>query len=158
MGDVFGEPGNGYGLMWSMGNGMILDDEIEDAFDNFVFCLLPVIRPNQPDGWRFVLLDESVRNEQVTDNLPTTWNDLDGKELRFRNERRPQRRFLYFHYCIAMIKMFSRQIKGWENAREKTRTGKMWATPGPYLRTSMLKKLALRIEDVEGTYVIGYVT
>jgi hypothetical protein len=48
-----------------------------------------------------------------------------------------------------MVKMIPQQIEGWENARDKTKTRKMWATPRPYLRASMLKKLGLHIGDVE---------
>ena len=60
------------------------------------------------------------------------------------------RAFHTVHYpTMAIIKTVTYKLDGWETARDRTKTGKMWATPGQYLRASMVKRLALSIGDVE---------
>jgi hypothetical protein len=80
-------------------------------------------------------------------NGAQTWDYYDGKELEFLNDQRPSRRFLYFHYFCCVYRAMQERTKGWQKARDKSGTRKLWATPGPYLRTSMLRKLAEVIGD-----------
>lgn len=69
MGDLFGEPGNGVALMWSLGNGLVMHKNIEKAFDRYEFALLPVEKENEPRGWKFVLVNEALRHKEIMDNL-----------------------------------------------------------------------------------------
>jgi hypothetical protein len=144
MGDLFGEEDRGHELMWSMGNGIMIHGEFEEAYDKHKFCLLPIEKPGQPDGWKLVLIDEEIRFDNVFEH---TWDYYDGRELEFLNDQRPSRRFLYFHYFICIYRAMQQRTKGWQKARDKSGTRKLWATPGPYLRMSMLKKLAEVIGD-----------
>ena len=145
MGDLFGEEQRGHKLMWSMGNGMIMHKHFEKAFDEFIFCLVPIEKPGEPDGWKIILIDEGKRHEKV--NAINTWDFYDGTELQFLNKQRPSHRFLYFHYFFCIYKSLQERTPGWQIAREKSGTKKIWATPGPYLRVSMLQKLATVIGD-----------
>jgi hypothetical protein len=145
MGDLFGEEDRGHELMWSMGNGMMMHQDFEEAYDEHKFCLLPIEKPGQPDGWKLVLIDEEIRFKDV--NTVLTWDYYDGRELVFLNDQRPSRRFLYFHYFFCIYRAMQERTKGWQEARDKSGTRKLWATPGPYLRMSMLKKLAKVIGD-----------
>jgi hypothetical protein len=145
MGDLFREEGRGHELMWSMGNGMMMHQDFEEGFDEHTFCLLPIEKPGKPDGWKLVLMDEGKRFKKV--NALQTWDFYDGRELEFLNDQRPSHRFLYFHYFFCIYRAMQERTKGWQNARDKSRTQKLWATPGPYLRVSMLKKLVEVIGD-----------
>jgi HNH endonuclease len=145
MGDLFEEENRGHELMWSMGNGMMMHRDFEEAYDEHIFCLLPIEKPGQPDGWKLVLINEEKRFQKITGK--EVWDDYDGKELEFLNDQRPSRRFLYFHYFFCIYRAMQERTKGWRTARDKTKTRKLWATPGPYLRVSMLKKLVEVIGD-----------
>lgn len=145
MGDLFGEETRGHELMWSMGNGLIMHRSLEEAYDEHAFCLVPIEKPGQPDGWKFVFIDEERRHDGL--NLIQTWDYVDGTELEFRNDQRPSRRFLYFHYVFCIYRAMQERTKGWQKVRERSGNRQLWATPGPYLRTSMLKKLAEVIGD-----------
>jgi hypothetical protein len=145
MGDLFGEEGRGHELMWSMGNGIMMHQDFEEAYDEHTFCLLPIEKPGQPDGWKLVLIDEEKRYQKV--NGLQVWDFYDGRELEFRNDQRPSRRFLYFHYFLCIYRAMQERKKGWQKSRDKSVTRTLWATPGPYLRVSMLRKLAEVIDD-----------
>jgi hypothetical protein len=128
MGELFG--GNGYELMWSMGNGLPMDSNLEDAFNNYQFCLLPREVAGKPDEWQVVLMDESIRHEFACPG--NTWDSYDGTFLEFPDgsDTRPQKRFLYFHYYMCIIKAYKELTPGWKEVREKTRMGRLWSTPG----------------------------
>jgi hypothetical protein len=141
MGDLFGEEDRGHELM---GNRMMMHRDFEEEYDEHTFCLLPIEKPGQPDGWKLVLIDEQKRFQKA--NAAQTW-DYDGKELEFLNDQRPSRRFLYFHYILCIYRAMQERTKGWQTARDESKTRKLWATPGPYLRMSILRKLAEVIGD-----------
>ena len=69
------------------------------------------------------------------------WGELDGKRVSFRGKARPQARYLYYHYCVTMLR------RSWNNGDQKAgvlndELGKpFWATPGPYLRKRILTAL-----------------
>ncbi|KAI9764138.1 MAG: hypothetical protein M1840_008698 [Geoglossum simile] len=75
--------------------------------------------------------------------------DLDGTELEFKNENRPAHRFRYYHFVSTLLRYVRYEKPGWAEKRVNLPTGKIWATPGPYLRKSMLKALANVIGDCE---------
>jgi hypothetical protein len=75
--------------------------------------------------------------------------DLDGTELEFKNENRPAHHFLYYHFVSTLLRYVRYEKPGWAEKRVNLPTGKIWATPGPYLRRSMLKALADVIGDCE---------
>jgi hypothetical protein len=71
--------------------------------------------------------------------------DIDGRALEFLTPNRPARRYLYLRYVIAFLhqqKLGNVELLGCVEAR-----GYIWATPGPYLRKSMLLTLAGRTSD-----------
>ena len=43
-----------------------MDSSFEDAFDESIFCLLPVPREDgMPDDWKLVLVNEACRHENI---------------------------------------------------------------------------------------------
>lgn len=66
--------------------------------------------------------------------------------LKFIHPDRPARRYLYLRYVITFLHQQKLGNVGWLD-RVKTR-GYLWATPGPYLRKSMLLTLARRFSDL----------
>ena len=77
------------------------------------------------------------------------YGDLDGTELESKNNNRPAHRFLYYHFASTLLRYMRYGKPGWAEKRVILPTGKIWATPGPYLRKSMLKAIANVIRDCE---------
>ncbi|PMD22236.1 hypothetical protein NA56DRAFT_658159 [Hyaloscypha hepaticicola] len=70
---------------------------------------------------------------------------MDGKALEFLTTNRPARRYLYLRYVITFLrqqKLGNTKLLDRIEAKSYIR-----ATPGPYLRKSMLISLARRISD-----------
>lgn len=97
--------------------------------------------------WRCVVINKSKGPEEVTDN--TRFRDIDGKELMFLNSNRPARRYLYLRYVITCIhqKRIGNSDMLEQALRRTDVRGYIWATPGPYLRKSMLISLAREVSD-----------
>lgn len=82
-------------------------------------------------------------------NGETRWRDINGRALTFLTPNRPARRYLYLRYAITCI--YQKRIGNVEwldQALLKNEArGYIWATPGPYLRRSMLITLARKVSD-----------
>ena len=89
-GYLFGEPDDGSSLIWSFRNGMVMSRTLKTQFDKGDFVLVPVkLRDpgTEPSEWRFVLMNETLRKYEVGET-PTTYNDLDGRTLEWKNGNR----------------------------------------------------------------------
>ncbi|KAF8856380.1 hypothetical protein BDZ45DRAFT_791166 [Acephala macrosclerotiorum] len=144
MGELFDD--EGYKLMWSMGNGLPMERTFEEAFDDYEFCLLPREVTGKLDEWQLVLMNESLREEFIY--AGNKWDEYDGTFLQFWEgcDARQQKR-LYFHYWMCLIKAQRELTPGWQNLRKKTKMGRLWLTPGAYLRKAIVKKLGAFIGD-----------
>ena len=92
----------------------------------------------------------------VVPDLELRWRDLHNRRLAFRSEFRPAARYLYFHYCILVIRA------AWQLNQEYKAGGivmkelgkPVWATPGRYIPENMLaafvEELGHEYEDLEG--------
>lgn len=159
-GYVFGDEDEGYGMIWSMRNGIIMAKQLEKAFDKGTFIIIPIqTAMEKPQRYKMVLMDER-RRDQVVINLggskvtAVKWSDLDNVELQFLNDKRPARRYLYYYYVTTILRYVRFEKDGWAEKRLTVPNGNLWATPGPYLRRSMLKVLAKIIGDCEPSSVL----
>lgn len=128
--------------------GITLLGKIEAALDsgNIVFV------PDKPAigediVWRCVLLNQDNAPHEYM--KPGKWGELDGKELVFLTPNRPARRYLYLRYVITILH-WKREGKMDCIEQVLNRTsirGYLWATPGRYLRESMLTMLARKVSD-----------
>ena len=132
-GHLFGESNIGFDLIWSIRNGIIMTDALEKHFGKGDFVLVPV-EPADPEtepfGWRFILMNEKLRNHPVGDSS-TKYDDLDGRELEWKNDNRPARRFLYYHFVTTLLRYARYETPGWAEKRITLSKGKLWATQGP---------------------------
>lgn len=147
-------------MIWSLQNGLIMTKQLEKAFDRGTFIIVPMeTASDTAQRYKLVLMDGRRRNEHVislagTEGKAIRWNDLDGTELQFRISKRPARRYLYYHYITTVLRYIRFEKHGWAEKRPTVPDGTLWATPGPYLRRSMLKVLAESIGDCEPSTVL----
>lgn len=66
---------------------------------------------------------------------PLTWKQLDGRKPLFRSQHRPAARYLYFHYCVQVLRRAwkagagQRAVFGLYDEHGKP----YWDTPGRYM-------------------------
>lgn len=91
-----------------------------------------------------VLHDES-REEEVpylvnSQNERIHLRDLNGRQLKWQNDNRPDAISFYIRYLFTRVFCRKVQAIGWENNMNKTPSGKAWAEIGP-LRRRMLSAI-----------------
>jgi hypothetical protein len=94
-------------------------------------------------------MNESLRDEFIY--AGKKWEEYDGTFLEFPkdSDARPQKRFLYFHYWMCLIKAYRELTAGWQNVRDKTKIGRLWSTPGKRhsFRSIAYFKTILQLQD-----------
>lgn len=145
--------------LFSARNGLLLAQHIEKVFDNGKMAIVPYISESTSfclDNIKSWIISKQ-REYQVKildpewDRLdsriysfnPLTFRDLDGCKLHFLSSFRPAARYLYFHYCIQVLRLAwqHNEAKSPRNAADalKDENGKpYWGTPGRYLPKNML--------------------
>lgn len=127
-------------------NCLILHPFAKRAFDAGNFVVVPVDSTEKPiRRWKVRLVNSAARSMDIgTHKL----FELDDKELEFKTSFRPAARFFYYHFVLTLLRNRRYRQPGWETSWEELRTKQPWATPGPYLRKSMLLALARQADDV----------
>ncbi len=133
-------------------NGMIISTYVEDKFDRGFMAIVPRLpdhptvaqmslwNNSKPKQYKICILnfaDADIDNF-IGSTSDQTWRDLHDSPVKFKNDFRPRARYLYFHYCMQIL----RRAWGADNKsgqRIKNEFGKgYWGTIGPYLPKSML--------------------
>ena len=104
---IFG-PGIGHRMCFA-DNCFLISLPIEHAFDVGNLVFVPVDAHERPIlRCKAVLLDSGSANTPVTiqpgAGARVTLGDLDGQELRFRNNERPAARFLFYHFPSTVLR------------------------------------------------------
>jgi hypothetical protein len=134
-------------------NGMIVSDLVENIFDEGFMTIVPRLSDNptlgqialwnnsEPKEYKIRIIDPTNRNAQnFIGQLNTKWEDLDGTNVEFRSSFRPRARYLYFHYCIQVLRRAWRASDQHAAQQLQKEFGKgYWGTVGPYLPESMLR-------------------
>ncbi|QKX56247.1 uncharacterized protein TRUGW13939_03348 [Talaromyces rugulosus] len=144
--------------MFSSKNGIIIHKSIEEQFDKGVFVIVPDI----PDEFSMeqvrVWVTGEVRNYKIRiidstfhkldhgviePDSSMTWRSLDNRKLVFKSNARPAARYLYFHYCLQILRRAWKAAPGEKQALTLyDQFGcRVWATPGKYIGRKMLKAL-----------------
>lgn len=123
------------------GNSLLLSDTVKGWFDKYFILIVPADSAEVPiTRWRIDVLSKDIHNTLVT--VGVRGKDLDGRELKFLNDKRPVSRFMYFHFIMALIRIKDIQRRGWEQIWARYYQQRPFATPGPYMRRSMLLALS----------------
>ena len=133
---------------YSVRNGLLLNKEIEEMFDEGMIAFVP--SSDDPHNTnlkiRVFARDKNWLSSKIEGGDGLILGQLHNRELVFLNENRPARRYLYFMYCVALHKAHKYGGGRVAALEEELRTSKrIWATPGKYMRETMLRAFALSI-------------
>lgn len=148
---IFGVPvEEGWRTIWDYRNGLILHEKIERSLDAAQLVIVP--DGGSIEGLRLVVLDESILNDIVYSGAktvsPKKFRDLNNSTLQFKTEARPLKRYLYFLCLMSLYRRHRFFVEGSERDREKIQMGKIWGTPGKWMRGSIIRALALEVGDI----------
>ncbi|OJJ42924.1 hypothetical protein ASPZODRAFT_2118784 [Penicilliopsis zonata CBS 506.65] len=122
-------------------NGFIVSSTIKEHFDSGIF----VIVPDEIRNFKIKIIDKQwpLLNCGIftLDDEPK-WKDLDGRKLVFRGTCRPAARYLYFHYCLQLLRRAWKAGPGEEAAAwslQDELAEPLRAVPGRYISKNMLQ-------------------
>ncbi|KAJ9489208.1 hypothetical protein VN97_g4079 [Penicillium thymicola] len=149
--------------LFSPRNGLLLCRKLERYFDAGKFVIVPDIPNVQENAWvstvkgwlsrepreyrvRLIDPDWEMKDQRISRWGELTYGQLEDRKLRFRSSFRPAARYLYFHYCVQMLRMcwqHSSQGKSSQAAAIlQAEKGKpFWGSTGRYLPRNMLLAL-----------------
>lgn len=157
--------------LFSSRNGIIMSAEIEMHSDSGVLAIVPDL-PDKPTAsilsfWA----NQYVRDYKVhiTDNewpkldkqiFPfgeLKWRNLDNRKLQFQSRQRPAARYLYFHYCIQVLRRAWKAGPGMKAGLVlKDEFDKpVWATPGRYIARNMLLAFIEEVGNENESLMLG---
>jgi hypothetical protein len=149
-GIIFGAEGED--VIWSLSNALWLHPRIEKALDDSQIIIIPTSPRKSSKEFKLRVIDQTLLEEskrKFGDALQYDWTELDGRTLKFRNDKRPSRRFLFFHYLMVVEDtMRTCAEKDVDSKMEALfEPGSVWATPGSYRARGILDKLSKRIVE-----------
>ncbi|KUJ13680.1 uncharacterized protein LY89DRAFT_736685 [Mollisia scopiformis] len=142
-------------------NGMLVSTVFENVWDEGFLAIVPAISdepsPEEVEAWeksepkeykiRILNLEHKLAGKEIEPTLSgdtKKWRELHGEELTFRTEFRPRARYLYFHYCLQILRFSwwevnekSNQLAGRAIRGEMNK--KFWGTKGRYVPEYMIR-------------------
>lgn len=158
---IFGKGGD----IFSPRNGLLVSLEFEQYFDAGKMTIVPDVGEHAglseildwlkgtPREFKVKILDQKWNKlgKKVDDKTNLTYGDLNNRPLKFRSDFRPAARYLYFHYCVQVLRMAWQRTKNTDNSESGVdqaaavlngTNGKFcWGTPGRYIPRNMLLAL-----------------
>lgn len=139
---LFGPPGDKDGHLMADKNGIPMYETYEKAFDDARLVIVPDGGP-QKGCWKVFCLDDPDTHKPS--KAVPFGRELHGRSLQFRNHFRPSSRYLYFTFCMSILRRQRHEVPGWWRDYLANDPGMAWATPGSYLRTSTLCRIAHQV-------------
>lgn len=144
---LFGsKPDEGYNIIWSEKNGLLLSYRLRKIFDEGRMIILP-----DPTGDNefisFILCQEILKKYCFSHD--TVYSTFHKKRLQFQTSARPGKRYLWVHALLSLFRRRQCNAPGWEQDRERVfGDSEVWATPGEtWARRSMISTLAWEMGD-----------
>ena len=136
----------------------MLRRSVERLFDKGCFVLIPTDAKEQPRKSWTIRITTSDSLHHLVGKRERPLADFEGETLEFKNDNRPASRFLYYHFITTLSLARRNRKHGWERVVSDLPTGRPFATPGRYMRDSMLLALAADAGDLsedEYTRLLG---
>ena len=146
---IFGK--NTTSELFSPYNGILMSNLAESFFDKGYYVIVPQVSATpslqeikdwhrvEPKTYQIRVLEPDTRAmNQLIGETDQRWRDLDGQKVSFRGDFRPRARYLYFTYCMAILR------KSWNKDKPaialSDELGKpYWGTAGRYIKKNMLR-------------------
>lgn len=132
-------------------NGILMSSAAESRFDKGYFVIVPRTSPNpsraevqdwhnwEPKEYQIRVLEPDVKemNLFISTYSNKKWKELDGQPVTFKSSFRPRARYLYFHYCVTILRRS--WVKDQPSVALRDELGRLyWGTPGRFMRKNML--------------------
>ncbi|KAK4139114.1 uncharacterized protein C8A04DRAFT_16153, partial [Dichotomopilus funicola] len=141
------------------GNALLLLNKIEEWFDSYHLLIVPVDPTENPvRRWKIDVISSDIDNTSYAGAAGGVGRDLDGKELQFRNDKRPVCRFMYFHFIMALIRIKDVRRRGWQQVWARYYEQRPFPTPSKYIRQCMLMPLATHFRTVQVETIHSWIT
>ena len=132
-------------------NGLLLSRDVESVFDDGFLVIVPRLpddpsaaqislwHSSDPKEYKVRIIDKNskLNDEFIKVGSPRKWKHLDGTNVEFKNDFRPRARYLYFHYCVQMLRLAWRENPQGTTLKKQIGKG-YWGSRGRYLPRSML--------------------
>ncbi|EFR03953.1 hypothetical protein MGYG_06952 [Nannizzia gypsea CBS 118893] len=120
-------------------NTLLLHKNVSKALETGFVVIVPVPAhsPDEEVKWKLFVTDTDSLDEPVSPGI--VWNTLHGRELKFLNDNRPAKRYVYFRYVMTFLMLRPHGKLSW--IREVLAAKNYWDVPGEYLERTMLKRL-----------------
>ncbi|KAH6614652.1 hypothetical protein B0J18DRAFT_485809 [Chaetomium sp. MPI-SDFR-AT-0129] len=141
------------------GNALLLLNKIAKWFHSYHLVIVPVDGKEKPiTRWKIDVISSDIRNSSYVGSTGGVAGDLDGKELQFRNDKRPVPQFMYFHFIMALIRIKDDGRPGWQDLWARYYQQRPFPTTGNYMRKSMLRALATHFGTAQMDIVESWIT
>jgi hypothetical protein len=152
---LFGsKPDEGYGVIWSERNGLMLHTVLEKIFDDGRMVIVP--DPTDDNEFISIILSQDLLSDSgLCPAVDAPYSTIHKKRLQFQTAARPGKRYLYVHALLSIFRRRRYDVPGWETDRQQVFKGQIWATPGKWARKSMVEALAFEIGDTWDTIEVA---
>lgn len=156
MDSIFGR--NATSELFSPYNGILMSNQAESFFDKGYYVIVPQVSATpssqeikdwhkvEPKNYQIRVLEPDIRAmNQFIGETDRRWRDLDGEKVLFKGNFRPRARYLYFTYCMAILR------KSW-NKDKPTKAlsdelGKpYWGTACRYIKKNSCNNLCRNLD------------
>ncbi|OAX78318.1 hypothetical protein ACJ72_07375 [Emergomyces africanus] len=137
--------------LFSPKNGLLISNYVEANFEAGLFVIVPDLPENpaseaiiewhrsEPKEYKLKIIDhDPTKLDRIIPYGGIRWRELDGKRLEFRSDYRPRAQYLYFRYCLQILRRaFTERWQG-QVLRESELEKPAWSSPGKFLKRNML--------------------
>jgi hypothetical protein len=139
--------------LFSPRNGIIISDLVEKKLDQGFIAIVPRLsncptpsqiqlwNSSEPKQYKIRILDikdPDVHN-LIRPESDQPWKDLDGTNVEFRSTFHPRARYLYFYYCIQILRRAWKADRSAAEQMKKEFKAGFWGIKGSYLPGSTLR-------------------
>lgn len=150
---LFAPSDDSHGHLFGAKNGLPMQIRYAEALDNGRLVIIPdevqVKHQERNQGyigrWKVYSLYEA--DAKKWSRYMPLGSGLHGRSLQFRNDFRPDARYLFFVFCMNVRRRQHHEASGWWRFYLACGPGEAWAAAasGPYLQSSTLRRIAQRV-------------
>ncbi|KAL6876113.1 hypothetical protein HDV57DRAFT_519014 [Trichoderma longibrachiatum] len=139
--------GSSIASVQSPANTLLLRPGFRRSLKEYKFVIVPVNRCFEGNitRWRLDIICPDEDNPRSLTSQVGGWEfgqNIDGRELTFLGENRPNARFLYFHFLIALIRIKDLGRANWPRVWARYYQEQPFPAPSTYMRNAVIRALA----------------